>query len=220
MNLCPEKEELSAFVDGEVSENRLEEIDGHLKTCEACSKTVNSFLTLRTYSAFKTEDFTFDEEKSFENLKVKMRFTQFKNETKSQSSYFSAGIAVAAAVILAFIPLYSTRKDNSIIRTHFSSQNFAFQTGIIIPNDVTELLYPEVVSMGNFYPVGEKPYTAHNHHRGYRRNFNGMKPPFPGNVVFVSPNRPFPEASKINVELLRDTGIIQVDKPEKINIQK
>ena len=55
MNLCPEKEELSAFVDGEVSENRLEEIDGHLKTCEACSKTVNSFLTLQNYVAEPSE---------------------------------------------------------------------------------------------------------------------------------------------------------------------
>ena len=47
MNLCPEKEELSAFVDGEVSENRLEEIDGHLKTCLQFEAGVNLMPYLR-----------------------------------------------------------------------------------------------------------------------------------------------------------------------------
>lgn len=220
MSLCPEKEELSAFVDGEVSKSRCDEIESHIKTCEVCSKTVNCFLTIRNCSAFKKEDFYFDEEKSFENLKIKMRFSRFRNDTKPRDSSFSAGIAVAAAVILAFIPIYGAKKDSPAMHNRFPHQNFAFQTGAVIPNDVTGFFYPEVATMSEFYQVSENSYDDRYHHRNYRKHFKRVKPPFPENGVFVSPHHGFSDNPEINVELLRDTGIIQIDKPGMINVAK
>ncbi|MGL4982969.1 MAG: anti-sigma factor family protein [Treponemataceae bacterium] len=115
MSTCPNKELLSAYVDGEVSALWNTQIAEHSKECESCSNAIHKLTELKTIFANNSQEITFspqESEDSFEKLQNHLRFR--KNSLafyeRKCSSTFARIIAAAVFIFAITIPFFTIPK--------------------------------------------------------------------------------------------------------------
>ena len=117
MSTCPNKDLLSAYIDGELTFPWKETIERHLQDCEVCHKVYAQYATVDRYMQELAAEASLDTAASFEKLLVK-RNTVLQNKLANPKRRWGVSIAeqwffssirvpvpAAAAAILVFVLL-------------------------------------------------------------------------------------------------------------------
>lgn len=147
--MCPDKDLLSTFVDGEVPSPWNEQIKNHIDSCSNCQKIVEQYRfissNLLTEVPSCTQEFL---DKSFERLLGKMQTRHstaisnytFKNNLHHQ---FSVKSIAAVAAFLLFVPA-AFFVGKSLGKTNFPMQQFFSSANNTVGNFPQQVRFPGV----------------------------------------------------------------------------
>ena len=104
MSTCPNKDLLSAYIDGELAFPWKGMIEQHLQQCSACKKIYGQYATVRRYMQISVAGTELDTDASFAKLLAK-RNAVLQNESKAKrfSSSISVPVPAAAAAVFIFV---------------------------------------------------------------------------------------------------------------------
>jgi hypothetical protein len=120
--MCPDKQILSAYIDGEIGQPWKKNIDQHISHCPSCKKTLKFYRSLRQFVQNKEVS---DEKESRQRVWNRLNFTYKQQSVKAHSFWFkrvslplpAAGIAAMLLCIFGISTLYFfTQSQFSIMR--------------------------------------------------------------------------------------------------------
>lgn len=134
MSICPNPEEYSAYIDGELSEDLEKDLIAHLEVCKECRSVVQDFLNIKNVLALE-EIPEFDMEHSFECLLKKRNTKRLKLSyaflALLRKRYAIAGVSLAIFFVLVFF--YLATPKYYILHPNFFTQKRGKEFTPIVP---------------------------------------------------------------------------------------
>ena len=156
MSTCPNKDLLSAYIDGELAFPWKETIERHLQECSACNRVYGEYATVNRYMQGLSAGTAFDTDASFAKLLAKRNTVlQVKSQTQkkrlilnSVERWLYASVRIplpaAAAAVLLFVlmPLVLFFKIESTVNTVTAAQpSFTPIIPVSIEKPIAEMDY-------------------------------------------------------------------------------
>ncbi len=135
MSICQDKNILSMYVDNELTESEKSSFEKHLQECEACSKQVSQYNSLR--NDLQSIEFEYDNDAGYKRLMARKSYkSHIAPYGSNRDPYFISRLTpflAAAAILAVLFPLLNVFSDKTDTTQHTASLDASLTSGNFFP---------------------------------------------------------------------------------------